>query len=216
MRLSRGAFALVLFFPSVLYATIFGTVRGVVTDARQQAVANARVLLSSRTSGWQQSTRADEAGAFAFPAVPIGVYTLHAERNAIAVDQVVRVASAGVVTAPLTLPAATASAAVDVTASPVQIDAHSPTTESTVGRVEVQRTPGTDRSNSLSIITDFVPGAYVVHDQLHVRGGLLHTGLPRTIPQPVHGARRRRSNRVDRRGPRGGGQAQRSAGQRSG
>ncbi|MGH8169716.1 MAG: TonB-dependent receptor plug domain-containing protein, partial [Steroidobacteraceae bacterium] len=28
-----------------------------------------------------------------------------------------------------------------------------------------------DRTNSLAMITDYVPGAYVVHDQLHVRGG---------------------------------------------
>ena len=26
-------------------------------------------------------------------------------------------------------------------------------------------------SNSLSAITDYVPGAYITHDQLHVRGG---------------------------------------------
>jgi len=32
-------------------------------------------------------------------------------------------------------------------------------------------TPGADLSNSLSAITDYVPGAYITHDQLHVRGG---------------------------------------------
>jgi TonB dependent receptor/TonB-dependent Receptor Plug Domain len=40
-----------------------------------------------------------------------------------------------------------------------------------VNREDIARTPGADRSNSLAMITSFVPGAYVVHDQLHVRGG---------------------------------------------
>ncbi|MDE2051634.1 MAG: Plug domain-containing protein, partial [Gammaproteobacteria bacterium] len=40
-----------------------------------------------------------------------------------------------------------------------------------VDQADIQRTPGADRANSLAMITDYVPGAYVVHDQLHVRGG---------------------------------------------
>jgi len=38
-------------------------------------------------------------------------------------------------------------------------------------RIDVARTPGADRTNSLAIITDFVPGAYMTHDMLHMRGG---------------------------------------------
>ncbi len=45
------------------------------------------------------------------------------------------------------------------------------TTSSLVDRQDIQLTPGADRSNSLAMITDYVPGAYFVHDQLHVRGG---------------------------------------------
>jgi outer membrane receptor for ferrienterochelin and colicin len=40
-----------------------------------------------------------------------------------------------------------------------------------LSRNEIQSTPGADLSNSLSMITDYVPGAWVTHDQLHVRGG---------------------------------------------
>lgn len=40
-----------------------------------------------------------------------------------------------------------------------------------VSRQDIARAPGADRSNSLAMITDFVPGAYMVHDQLHIRGG---------------------------------------------
>lgn len=37
--------------------------------------------------------------------------------------------------------------------------------------VDIEHTPGADLTNSLAMITDYVPGAYMVHDQLHVRGG---------------------------------------------
>ncbi|WP_130422388.1 hypothetical protein [Edaphobacter modestus] len=33
------------------------------------------------------------------------------------------------------------------------------------------KTPGADRTNSLAMITDFTPGAYITHDMLHMRGG---------------------------------------------
>ena len=56
-----------------------------------------------------------------------------------------------------------------VTAAAELLNTATPTTM--VNREDIARTPGADRSNSLAMITDFVPGAYVVHDQLHVRGG---------------------------------------------
>lgn len=45
------------------------------------------------------------------------------------------------------------------------------TTMSTISSEDIARTPGADLTNSLAMITDFVPGAYIVHDQLHLRGG---------------------------------------------
>ena len=45
-------------------------------------------------------------------------------------------------------------------------------------------TPGADLSNSLSLITDYVPGAWVTHDQLHVRGGHQVTWAIDGVPIP--------------------------------
>jgi len=45
------------------------------------------------------------------------------------------------------------------------------TTTTVVSAADIANTPGADRTNSLAMITHFVPGAYIVHDQLHVRGG---------------------------------------------
>jgi hypothetical protein len=38
-----------------------------------------------------------------------------------------------------------------------------------ISRQEIQTTQGADLSNSFNMMTDFVPGAWVTHDQLHVR-----------------------------------------------
>ena len=40
-----------------------------------------------------------------------------------------------------------------------------------ISRGEIQTTPGADLTNSMNMITDFVPGAWMTHDQLHIRGG---------------------------------------------
>ncbi len=48
----------------------------------------------------------------------------------------------------------------------------------------IQETPGADRTNSLAMITDYVPGAYVTHDQLHIRGGHQVSWLVDGVPVP--------------------------------
>src|SRR6202007_823693 len=40
------------------------------------------------------------------------------------------------------------------------------------------------RSNSLAMITNFVPGSYVTHDQLHIRGGHQTSWLVDGVPVP--------------------------------
>ena len=60
----------------------------------------------------------------------------------------------------------------------------SATTQATINRKEIEYTPGADRTNSLAMITDFVPGAYLVHDQLHIRGGHQVSWLVDGVPVP--------------------------------
>jgi len=56
-----------------------------------------------------------------------------------------------------------------VSADAAQTETVTPTT--LVDRLQIQETPGAARTNSLAMITNYVPGAYFTHDQLHVRGG---------------------------------------------
>ncbi|HJT17482.1 MAG TPA: TonB-dependent receptor, partial [Thermoanaerobaculia bacterium] len=82
------------------------------------------------------------------------------------------------------LAVARASESVDVTANASPVEAQTPTTQTTISRVDVQRAPGADRANSLAMITDFVPSATLVHDQLHVRGGHQVDWLIDGVPVP--------------------------------
>jgi hypothetical protein len=161
---------LVLALAATSLATVFGTVRGIVHDPQHRPVSGIEVVLKARASEFTLSARTDDAGQFHFDAVPLGEYTVAvSDANFVADQQSVAVLSG---TAPilhfeLRLP--TQSETVLVSADAAQTETVTPTT--LVDRVRIQETPGASRSNSMALITNYVPGAYVVHDQLHIRGG---------------------------------------------
>ena len=151
-------------------ATVFGTVRGIVHDPQHRPVSEIQVVLKATASEFTLNARTDDAGQFHFDAVPLGKYTVEiSDANFVADAQSVAVLSG---TAPilhfeLRLP--THNETVVVSADAGQTETVTPTT--LVDRVQIQETPGASRANSMALITNYVPGAYVVHDQLHVRGG---------------------------------------------
>jgi TonB dependent receptor/Carboxypeptidase regulatory-like domain/TonB-dependent Receptor Plug Domain len=161
-----------LFLSSMAMATPFGAVRGIVHDPQHRPVAGAKVKLKSATSDWSQTTETDQQGEFAFATVPLGDYVVSVAQTGFAnAAQTVTVVSGASPVAHFQLTVAPVSETVTVTAQAegANVDSSTPTT--LVSREDIARTPGADRSNSLAIITDFVPGAYFTHDQLHVRGG---------------------------------------------
>src|SRR5208283_2634834 len=80
------------------------------------------------------------------------------------------------------LQVAAANEKVTVLGTPTVAPTDSFTPITMLSRTDIQRTPGADRTNSLSMITDYVPGAYVTHDMLHMRGGHQTTWLLDGIP----------------------------------
>jgi hypothetical protein len=62
------------------------------------------------------------------------------------------------------------------------VDSVTPTT--LINRADIAQTPGADRTNSLAMITDYVPAAYVTHDMLHIRGGHQVDWLIDGVPVP--------------------------------
>ena len=73
---------------------------------------------------------------------------------------------------------------VDVSGTPVEATTDSVTPTTMLSREDIRQTPGADRTNSLQMITDYVPAAYVTHDMLHMRGGHQVEWLIDGIPIP--------------------------------
>lgn len=155
------------------WATVFATVRGVVHDPQHRPVANAKVTVQAADSAFTLSATTDSEGAFEVAQTPIGVYRLQVEAAGFAtVTQPVTVASGTNVLLHIPLPVATETQSVVVHASgdaAVATDTVTPTT--LITRAEIDETPGAGRTLGMEMITDYVPGATMSHDMLHMRGG---------------------------------------------
>ncbi|HEX5410375.1 MAG TPA: TonB-dependent receptor [Terriglobia bacterium] len=168
--LALSALALGLAGPA--HAAIFGNVRGIVHDPQHRPIPNAQVVLRAGSSAWSQAAHTNADGEFEFSAVPAGVYTLSVQAQGFQPAE--RSLTVGSGTAPIfhfALGIAAAKESVSVSAAPETVNTQAASTETTIGRERIARTPGADRTNSLAMVTDYVPGAYMVHDQLHLRGG---------------------------------------------
>jgi len=168
-----------------LGATVFGTVRGVVHDPQHRPVEGARVVLRGTSSGVEQAAGSSASGEFTFDAVPLGEYTVEASAKGFAATTVritVLAGTAPVVHMQLQIAAQAQRVTVTAEAPPAQTLSVTPTT--VLSRPEIQSTPGAARANSLAMITDYVPGAYFTHDQLHVRGGHQVSWLIDGVPIP--------------------------------
>jgi outer membrane cobalamin receptor len=178
-----GLFTVLLLAAAGAFATVFGSVRGIVHDPQHRPVPDIKVLLKARTSDYTQSALTDSAGQFQFDAVPLGEYTVAiSDSTFVAEPQTVTVLSgtAPVLHLELRLPAQNQT--VTVSANAGQTETVTPT--SLVDRLQIQQAPGASRSNSLAMVTDFVPGAYLAHDQLHIRGGHQVSWLIDGVPIP--------------------------------
>lgn len=166
-------------------ATIFGSVRGIVHDPQHRPLQGGMVMMRSTSSDWAKSANTDENGAFEFNAVPIGEYTVAiVAPNFAQTTQNVVVSSGSEPVLHFALKVATKNETVNVSGAPEVAPTDTPTPMTILSRAEIQRTPGADRTNSLAMITDYVPGAYVTHDQLHLRGGHQTSWLIDGVPIP--------------------------------
>jgi hypothetical protein len=162
-----------LFVPVRVWAAAFGSVNGTVQDAQSKPISGARARLESTASDAILTVRSDAHGRFNFSNVELGNYRLSVScKGFVTATQPVTVES-GYFPSPHVLlerSARLAQVTVSARAEPATVVA-SITPITLVSQEDIRGTPGADRTNSLSMITDYVPGAYVVHDQLHVRGG---------------------------------------------
>src|SRR5258708_31815693 len=174
-----------LFTSTSVLATICGTIQGVVHDPSHRPVAGVEVALRAVNSNYEQTTRSSDRGEFEFRAVPVGEYKVRLSHTGFAdAEQSLVVASGTAPVLHVQLKLAQQREAVEVSESAEAVNPQSATPSTLITRQDIQQTPGADLSNSLAMITNYVPGAYMTHDQLHVRGGHHVTWAIDGIPIP--------------------------------
>ncbi|HEU5451378.1 MAG TPA: TonB-dependent receptor, partial [Terriglobales bacterium] len=170
---------------SFAVAAIFGTVHGLVHDPQHKPIVGAQVTISSANSQWAQTATTNDVGTFQFNAVPIGDYEIEVTAAGFAGSrQRVTVTSGNILDLHIPMNVAAANTTVEVQAEAQTVDTQSSTSQTMLSGSDIGRTPGAQQANSLSLITDYVPGATMVHDQLHVRGGHQVTWLLDGVPVP--------------------------------
>ena len=165
---------MLLFFVcgAVARGSVFGLVQGIVHDPQHRPVRGAQVTVRAANSGFEQTVSTDKDGGFSVPAVPLGDYVVTVTQAGFGVlKESFTLASNTSAMLHLELQVGSVEQAVTVTtqAGAANVDSVTPTT--LVNRIAIAQTPGADRTNGMEMITDYVPGTYVTHDQLHMRGG---------------------------------------------
>jgi outer membrane cobalamin receptor len=187
MRVVRwaGLMLAVVLSAGVVLAVVFGTVRGIVHDPQHRPIVGATVEIKSTNSAWSRTMKTDDNGEFSFPAVPLGDYAVTVKAAGFnAAEQAVRLASDTSPVLHIALTVAGVSERVVVSEAPEEASTQSVTPTTMLSRANIENTPGADRTNGLEMITDYVPGTYVTHDMLHMRGGHQVDWLIDGVPIP--------------------------------
>ncbi|MGA2743505.1 MAG: carboxypeptidase regulatory-like domain-containing protein, partial [Candidatus Sulfotelmatobacter sp.] len=185
IRISLSLTVLIFFSSLAAFATIFGSVRGVVHDPQHRPIQGAMVMLKAQNSDWSQSQDSNDKGEFEFRSVPMGNYTVTVSSQGFQqMQQTVIVHSDTSPVLHFELAIAGGKETVVVSGATVEAPMDTVTPTTMVNRQDIQETPGADRTNSMQMITDYVPAAYVTHDMLHMRGGHQVEWLIDGVPIP--------------------------------
>ncbi|MGB7603659.1 MAG: carboxypeptidase-like regulatory domain-containing protein, partial [Candidatus Sulfotelmatobacter sp.] len=171
MSFRKTAIILAFLLASIsAFADVYGAIRGVVHDPQHRPVQGAMVMLKAKSSDLGKTATTGANGEFQFNAVPLGDYSVTVVGQGFEqASQDVTVISGTVPVAHFQLQLASAHEKVTVSAEQVVVPTDSATPITLVNSLDIARTPGADRTNSLAMITDYTPGAYVTHDMLHMR-----------------------------------------------
>ncbi len=184
IRLALAVGVLVL-FTGAARATVFGTVKCVVHDPQHRPVPGATVTLRARQAEWSRSVVTGADGEILITAVPVGDYALDVELSGFtSAHTAITVLSDAAPVVHVQLQVASVNENVTVTERSTLPSTRAMGATTMVDRGDIAATPGASRTNSVSMVTSFVPGSYVTHDQLHVRGGHQVSWLVDGVPVP--------------------------------
>jgi hypothetical protein len=185
--LARAVLISVLLFRMVATAAAVavGSLQGIVEDSQHRPVPGAAVVIAARHGDWRQTVITNTSGEFVSREVPIGDYTVTVSLSGFkSASAAVTILSGSSPVLHFQLEVGGVEEVVEVSASHEAEAGRSVTPTTLVSERDVQRTPGADQTNSLRAVTAFVPGAYIVHDQLHIQGGHQVSWLIDGVPVP--------------------------------
>ena len=171
MKSSLIACILSLFLASLLPAAT-GTLKGVVHDPQHRPIPGAQVSVRGRDSTETRTVLAGANGEFQLDGLPEGSYRITVSAPGLqAMEQQADVTAGTAPVLHFQLELAPVNSSVEVSGAASRLNPQTSTVQTMVSPQEIAQTAGADQTNSLAMITDFTPGAYMVHDMLHMRGG---------------------------------------------
>jgi outer membrane receptor protein involved in Fe transport len=177
--------ALLLVLSTSAWAAISTEVHGVVLDPHGSPIKGAKVTLHSQISDDSRTDQTDDNGEFFFVGISSGEYLVSVEAPGfVKAEKRIRVVSGS--SPEIHFQLEIAALKVDVEAIPKTdtVNPETPTPTTLISKEQIKTTPGAARSNSVRVITSYVPGSYMIHNQLHVHGGHQVTWLVDGVPIP--------------------------------
>jgi outer membrane receptor protein involved in Fe transport len=159
-------------FSGVSSAQNSNSLRGIVHDPQHRPLPGAQVAIQGPAGFGAKTAVSDANGEFQLYDAPEGSYRITVSASGFVPIEQQAVVTAG--KAPVLhfqLELAEVRQAVEVSGAASRLTTQTSTVQTAVSPREIAETPGADQTNSLAMITDFTPGAYMVHDMLHMRGG---------------------------------------------
>ena len=172
MRKTALSLFLIFFalFSRSAYASDIAQIRGIVHDPQHRPISGAGIFVKSATSSFARTSITSNDGSFSVPALPLGDYLVTVTETGFETSsQSITLASNTSPILHFELAIGTVQQSITSEASASNVDTVTPTT--LIDRIDIAQTPGADHTNSMAMITDYVPGAYMTHDMLHMRGG---------------------------------------------
>jgi outer membrane receptor protein involved in Fe transport len=172
MRGISAKFGVLCLLAAPILAAAAGSLRGVVHDPQHRPLPGAQIVLRARNATQTKTVHSDANGEFQIDDVPEGAYTVDVSALGFRpLQQQVAVSADKSPVLHVQLEIAPVSSSVEVSAVNSRLNPQTSTVQTAVSTQDIAQTAGADQTNSLAMITDFTPGAYMVHDMLHMRGG---------------------------------------------